>query len=88
MKGNIFSIEILISVVLVISIISIIYLQTPVETKNSFETIKLNSDKINIFYFGTNLTLINPNSNQICGEIIYYTDQNQIETKKVCEVVR
>ncbi len=88
MKGNIFSIEVLISVVLVISVIGVIYLEAPVETKSDFEIIKFNSNKINTFYFGTTPSTTPQQNNKLCGEIAYYTDQNQVSTKKICEEVK
>lgn len=89
MKGNIFSIEALIISVLIISIISFAYTIPEAIPNKSFQIINLESNAINIFYFGetpeNDSSLIN---NKFCKSIFYYTDSNTISEKKICEEIK
>ena len=89
MKGNIFSIEALIISVLIISIISFAYTIPNDAPNNSFQVIKLESNAMNIFYFGDSIEN-DPilSNNKFCKSIFYYTDSNTISEKKICEEIK
>lgn len=88
MKGNIFSIEILFATILIASIVGLIYLETPTSSTNNFNIIKLNSNKINVFYFGEFNIQPQDLIKQNCGEIIFLTDENKVNSKNICEEIK
>jgi hypothetical protein len=85
MKGNIFSIEILLGIVVLISTLSLIYINEPINLDVSFEELKLISNKANTIYFYKPQEVVNPFRN--CEVMTYYTDINTINTKTICEEI-
>ncbi len=88
MKGNIFSIEAIISIIIVISVVGIIYNVDNSEVRINFSEIKFNSEKINLFYFNEIEDNSTMSENLICDKILYYTDQNIVSQKNICKVVK
>lgn len=87
MKGNIFSIEILIIAILLISILGFVYTIPRQTINNNFSVINLESKAINLFYFGTSAENTPTTQNKICKNIFYYTDSNIINEKNICEEI-
>lgn len=90
MKGNIFSIELIMSAIIIITAISLIYSNPDFISETNFPIIKFENNKMQIFYFNENIDEIQKENYQhiICQNIFYYTDQNLIDIKQICEGIK
>lgn len=86
MKGNIFSIELMIGTILIISLFTIFYSEQSNLENYSLNNLNLNTKGITYFYFGNNETTNFLKQN--CDNFVFYNnDSNNFEEKIICEEI-
>lgn len=86
MRGNIFSIELLIGAVLILSLFTIFYSQENTISSVDFSNFNLNTKQINYLYFGQDETITF--DNEMCEKIVVFdNDTNNFVEKNICEEI-
>ncbi len=91
MKGFLFSIEALITIILLISTITIIWTYFDYNYNTNFLTTNSKINTINAFYFNdySKSTANDSNLNiNFCSKIIIYNNQKEFEEKTFCEGIK
>ena len=84
MKGFLFSIEAIISIILLFSVLLVIGTYTTDTSQiNDYLIVKTQNSQANTFYFNENNTIVD-NNTLFCETIAYYNGL-EISTRQVCE---